>query len=290
MGIDKITPRFGHKYYGIANSRNILDHGLTIDDVFDKVITIHKDIAKIFNLDPSQVKKIILDVTPCLSNYIEYKYGFVSNGLLLKKDHGERTHYNHSTRRMETTYYDLYLVKRSSPCDISKVIKYILNQLYPQIFYNPKFYNVEERYKAKSIKHITTQTRLFDIGNVLYDEFVDAYDYTVKDLIDLLSQRSNLNEERQKSSFEIYYNDYSEKEPISIYLHLPNINGALVSLTIPLEAIKKHDFSLVENCVVRAIPCYPNEKKWYTGKQKDAPYFNHHFVEELKNCFKNLDN
>ena len=59
------------------------------------------------------------------------------------------------------------------------------------------------------------------------------------------------------------------------------------SLYLTIDELNNKDWDAIENQHVFSIPLYDKngnriEKKWFVGKQKDAPYFNHPLVKALK--------
>ena len=68
-----------------------------------------------------------------------------------------------------------------------------------------------------------------------------------------------------------------------------------MSLSIPREAIIKNDWGLVEDKYVFSIikpnadsQLGRNPANWFSGKQKDSPYFNCEEVAKVKSLFKVL--
>lgn len=59
------------------------------------------------------------------------------------------------------------------------------------------------------------------------------------------------------------------------------------SIIIPVEAILKRDWSIVENKMLFSIrDTRPNKEKWFEGKQIDAPYWNDDKVKEIQKLFE----
>lgn len=59
------------------------------------------------------------------------------------------------------------------------------------------------------------------------------------------------------------------------------------SIVIPLEAILKKDWSIVENYNVFSIrDTRPDRDKWYEGKQKESPYWDTDKVKEIQKLFE----
>ena len=58
-------------------------------------------------------------------------------------------------------------------------------------------------------------------------------------------------------------------------------------IIIPVEAILKRDWSIVENKMLFSIrDTRPNKEKWFEGKQIDAPYWNDDKVKEIQKLFE----
>lgn len=90
------------------------------------------------------------------------------------------------------------------------------------------------------------------------------------------------------------YKIYGHSDQIYLPIKEINVHGHKYNycLYIPIQAIVKKDWSLIENCKVFSI-IKPNANaklgadhdNFFSGLQKDAPYFNDESVEEYKKLF-----
>lgn len=258
--------------------------GITENELFQKTISFHKKLAKSLNVSEDFVIAIILKkFNKSLSDLIEFSACGKEEQLYKEKavytiKCDKSTHY-----QTIKNYHNVYVVEKEYNYLIgTDVAECILNYKYPHIFKNPNFIKVVNRFQEDSkIFELTPKTKLKDVESILMKEKgIDYFDYTIQDLLDVLTNPHEFKKTKEESLFLIYAQGY-DKEYVSIYLELDN----KISLTIPIKALQYNDWSIIEEAEVFNIPCYPNERRWYTGKQKDAPYFNHPLILKLKELF-----
>lgn len=279
MEENKRPTNLGESFYDVS----VLPtrYGITLDILFEKVITFHKNIAKLFDVDPEFIKDLILDKFQYdITKLVEFCTWKTPNSLLVKEKglYSAKWVDNKEIR----TYYDIF-VKEDSGLRLlgSEIAQYLLEEKYPYIFKNLIFTDKVNPYADESIFHIRRDTKLRDIGHILHvysDRLMGLKcDYSVQDLIDVLN--GDKRESATKSKFFIYYDDTTRTISLSIYLKLEKD----ISLTIPFDALKNHDFNLIRKQAVFNIPL--GNKKFYDGLQVDAPYFNHPLIKHLEEIF-----
>ena len=157
---------------------------------------------------------------------------------------------------------------------LSKVGEVIISRFYPHF---------DIRVNQEICK-INKDTYVADIASKINSKM------TIGELADLLKNPNPKIIESQ-TRYNIYGGNYD-----TIYLPLRTIlvqgHEYKYSLYIPIQAIVNKDWSLIENWRVSSI-IKPNANKllgcdhdnWFSGLQKDAPYFNDELVNEYKKLF-----
>ena len=157
---------------------------------------------------------------------------------------------------------------------LSKVGEVIISRFYPH-------FDIRVN---KDICVINKNTYVADIAPKINSKM------TIGELADLLKNPNPKIVESQ-TRYNIYGGLYD-----TIYLPLRTIlvqgREYKYSLYIPIQAIINKDWSLIENCNVCSI-IKPNANEllggdhdnWFSGLQKDAPYFNDELVNEYKKLF-----
>jgi len=184
------------------------------------------------------------------------------------------------TWREKKTYYNVYLtVNQFVSLSLNTVATEIVKRRFPYLLL-PPFTKVEKRFK-ENIKDLpkTLRAKVGDIDHsILFDN-----DLTIGDLIKLYTEENYANSEVEKPLYSVY-SDGSD-----IFITLDKDKGGW-TLGVTFEALSNKDWKAIEDRHVFSI-CLYDEKgeqikgKWFEGKQKDAPYFKHPLVEELKKFF-----
>lgn len=255
-------------------------YNITLDVLFEKVITFHKKIAAILGVDAEFIKNLILDKFQYdITLLVEFCTNDFQDALLVKEKGVYIAKWENGYE--ERRYFNVYVKQHTYLRNLgSQIARYVLAEKYPFIFNHPTFCYDVAPYEDECIFHIRRDTKLSDIGHILHVYGKKSYtcDYSVQDLIDVLT--NNHRQSKTKNCFKIYYDDYADD--VSIYLNLQT-DVEYQSLTIPFNAIKKHDFNLIKKHIVQNIPLGNN--KFYNGLQEEAPYFDNPRIKTLEKIF-----
>lgn len=253
---------------------------ITTRELAHKVLIFPKKLAEVLKISEDAILDIIFEhFHKDLSDLIEFSV-CGKEETLYKRDAIYIEKCNASTQWHKIKqFFNVYIVEKEYADLISgEVAQFVLSNQYPHIFKNPKFIKIVNRFNNDNIFSLKLGTKLKDIDTILMrGDNLEYLDYTIQDLIDVITNPHGYEKTKKESLFNIYAQSYS-KEYVSIFLELDKN----ISLTIPIETLQSHDWSIIEEAKVYNIPCYPNEKRWFTGKQKNAPYFNHPLINELK--------
>lgn len=282
---DLVDEHDRHLLININTSTIARDLGMNERELFNNVAKFHKELAEALNVSEQYVIHVIFDIFGKeVSDFIELN---VYGDILYKERALSRTICNAKTNWVKkTNYYNIFISCKGAGNFASEVARYILETKYPKIFSYPEFFISVDRFvENDGIFKLNRNTKLIDIHSILLknSDNTEYFNYTINDLIDVVTNPTGYERKKDKSLFNIYAL-VGGKEKVSLYLSLDDD----VSLTIPIDALHNKDWSLVENAKVFNIPCYPGERRWYSGKQKDAPYFNHPLIKELEYLITNL--
>lgn len=266
--------------YSTPSFESLLELGVDKKYLFDYVITIHKRLGEQLRINPNVIANRMIRYAK--NNGVCHLIEFfpsknADNSLCVGNKAVYREFFDMYGRRYNE-YYDVYIHEnRHIETIMSEIIKEVLFDYYTFIFNNPLFQHTELKYKNEKIFELTKDTKLKDIDSILYQHkgFNTLTDDTIGDLIKVLNGEEDKTTQEITSLFKIYVIGGK----ISIYLELTED----YSLSIPLNAIINQDWKLVENVEVYSIKTN-RVGIWFSGKQKDAPYFNHPLVEEFKKC------
>lgn len=208
-----------------------------------------------------------------------FEYTITKTNYLIATDYIYTSKYERVgwTCREKKTYYNVYLtVNQFASLSLNIVTTEIIKRRFPYLLL-PPFTSVEKRFK-ENIKDLpkTLRAKVRDIDHsIMYDN-----DLTIGDLIKLYTEENYANSEVEKPLFATY------SDGGDIFITIDKDKGGW-SLGLTYEMLSKKDWKAIEDRHVFSI-CLYNEKgeqikgKWFEGKQKDAPYFNHPLVKELK--------
>lgn len=253
---------------------------LHIDDIVSRF---NVDIINDSHLLPSVVKLCQLWQVPYryIAEYIISKnftcdlfdYCLYSNSH--SKMVAEKAYYRiREEQEKQVVYYNVYITENKfiGVKLLPRLVEYILEKFYP------KFYLVKEEKVDIDINREET------LNDVFYK--YNDYGFTINDIIDIV----NGNKIRRTNEFLIYDNGEI------LYLPLDNIivcgSEYSISLSIPCEAIIQNDWSIVEDYNVHSIikpdadiNLGRNPNNFFTGKQKDFPYWNHSKIAQIRELF-----
>ena len=181
------------------------------------------------------------------------------------------------TYREIKTYYSIYLCcSHFASLVLNNVARELVKRRFPYLTL-PPFTTMEKRF-TENIKGLpkTLRAKVRDIDHsILFDN-----DLTIGDLIKLYTEENYADSEVEKPLFATY-SDGSD-----IFITLDKDKGGW-SLGLKFKDLANKDWKAIEDRHVFSICLYDKKGeqikgKWFEGKQKDAPYFNHPLVKELK--------
>ena len=184
------------------------------------------------------------------------------------------------------TYHNVYIKENEYiSLIVPKIIEFIIATYYPKF----AIYQKVKRFDNKII--IKPNMKIDDICREYR-----SYNLTANDIVNLLNNPTYATEHVNK----LVYNIYGCGADV-IYYPLPSIevhgHKYNKSLVIPREAIVNNDWSVVENYNLSSI-IKPNanellgrdKNNWFSGKQKDNPYWNCKEMKMLKEIFEKVLN
>lgn len=192
-------------------------------------------------------------------------------------------------------YYDVYLVgNQYSDTFFSKIACELLKQKFPSLFdekntcmFNEPIYRFDEATR-EVLQKITNDTTLDTLAHDLVG--VHNYSITLGDISHVINDREYINARFAESRVKIYY-PYLEQFYINLGTEEVHDEGTAYyykrSLTIPLEALFKKDWALIEN--LNIFDTYRRNGKpiKIEGLQKNMPYFKMPIVGKIKEVIMN---
>lgn len=218
--------------------------------------------------------KNLFDYTTNKTNYL-----VCENGLYRKvKEPVKGNFYTHGYY-LKTVYYDLYLDSNSFvSLSLNIIAEHIVSTRFPFLVKKP-FTKMVKRFSDDIINLPTSvYAKLGDIDyNLCFNNKL-----RIIDLIKLYTDKTYKDSLAEKSCLRVYSETYGR--PPMVYL---NFGKETETLYLPFEALLNKDWQAIENVYVHSILLYDDngeliKGKWFSGRQKDAPYFKHPLVEELK--------
>lgn len=171
-----------------------------------------------------------------------------------------------------TTYYDIYIVPNQfRSLALDKIAEYVALDKFPFLRAYTKYVkrfndDVKELFSNISLK--TEISKLDDL--VLFENNI-----TIADLYKLCKDKEYKDSYYNKSLVKVYENGH-------IFIELPNKG----SLSLMYSDLVNKDVVSILNRNVYSIPYYDEKgnqipKKWFEGKQEDAPYFDCEMVKDV---------
>lgn len=179
----------------------------------------------------------------------------------------------------EVMHYDIYLCDNQfSNLSLNVVAEELIKRRFPFLSL-PPFTKIEKRFKD-NIKELpkNTNVKVRDIDYIiLFDN-----NLTIGELIKLYTDDSFADSDIETPLYKVYADG-------SVYIKIDESKSGWSIGTTFAELLNK-DWKAIEERNVFSICLYDEngEKikgKWFKGKQKNAPYFKHPLVEELKKHF-----
>ena len=260
------------KYYFVDLDK----HGLPRKELLNKFFS---EFMNTFITNADEVEEIIK--LKGITDRHLFEYTTFDTGYLVKEDaiYTVKYEYVHGTRKETLTYFNVYVGKNSyADLALNTIAEAIVMRRFPTLFAAP-FVTIERRFK-ESIHDMpkSINAKISDIDHmVLFDN-----DLRIKDILDIYRDFSCMDEMAYKPLVDVYASG-------DMYLTLDN-KKASYSINFTFNDLFNGAWGSIEEHYMFSI-CYYDEdgnlipKKWFNGKQKDAPYFNYPLVEEFKKAF-----
>lgn len=183
----------------------------------------------------------------------------------------------------EKTYHNVYLsTAQYIELDFNEIAQSIFKVHYPELYQNP-FIIKEARFTdelKQRLSKITEETSIDDIAFTISD-------VKIKDIIELVKNPDYLDDMMDKSRISIYNSKYQDPH---IFLDISDSKKTHKSIFFHLSDFCNKDWKSVEERDVFSMPLYDEngvqiKGRWFNGKQKDYPYFNHPLVEMVKKLY-----
>lgn len=234
----------------------------------------YKEFMQRFGISTRKFMLICKKLSIPVSDLFEYStYGGVGYGVLFKVNaiYTEKWVASYGCGRYVTTYHNIYIVPNEfRSLALHKVAEYVALDKFP-------FLRAYTKYVKRFNDNINT------LGNISLntevsklDDFVLVEnDITIADLYKLCKHKEYKDSYYHKSLVKVYENGH-------IFIELPN-NG---SLFLMYSDLVNKDIVSILNRNVFSIPYYDEKgnqipKKWFEGKQEDAPYFDCDMVKDI---------
>lgn len=173
---------------------------------------------------------------------------------------------------MVKTYYDIYIIPNQFvSLSLNKVAEYIVFAKFPFL---SGYTKCVKRFND-DVKELLNGISLKTEVNKLDDFVLLENNITIADLYKLCKHKEYKDSYYNKSLVNIYENGH-------IFIELPNKG----SLFLTYNDLVNNDIVSVQNRHVFSIPYYDEKgnqipKKWFEGKQEDAPYFDCEMVKDI---------
>lgn len=177
----------------------------------------------------------------------------------------------------EKKYYDLYITCNTyASLALNTAANEIIKRRFPYLTL-PPFTKVTKRFND-NIKNLpkTLNAKIESIDkSILFDN-----DLTIGDLIKLYSDENYADSTIEKPLYAVY-SDWGD-----IFITIDGNKGGW-SLYLKYSDLANNDWKAIEERKINSVCLYDEngeqiKGEWFNGKQKDAPYFNHPLVKELK--------
>ena len=236
--------------------------GVSFDYVLDKLRDkhiIHKMFSFAYDIHNKSLETIYKH-----SQLVQENYFHTTTGQYVRGEYVPKVKDSYDVYIVEDNYVTLYLVKL-----IPDIIKDFYSWLYVEVPTN-KF--------SSDLPEINTKCS------------VDTYTYNIEfnkltlEDIAFICNNPNTWRDYKVNTFKFKY--YSDMLCYCVDTVVTDEHKYEYCIIIPVEAIRKRDWSIVENKMVFSIrDTRPNKNKWYEGQQKDAPYWDNSEVKEIKKLF-----
>lgn len=232
----------------------------------------YKEFMQRFGISVRKFMLICKKLSIPASDLFEYS-AFGGYGVLFKEKgiYTEKWVSSYYGGKYVTTYYDIYIVPNEfRSLALDKIAEYVVLDKFPFLRGYTKYvkrFNDE----ISRLDNITLNTNVSKLDDVALFE----NDITIADLYKLCRNKDYKASYCHKSLVKVYENG-------NIFIELPNKG----SLFLMYNDLVNKDVVSILNRNVFSIPYYDEKgnqipKKWFEGKQEDAPYFDCDMVKDV---------
>lgn len=275
------------KDYHYSGARNITLYPLKLSETpynrkqLLSEMTTYKEFMERFNCSVDELCEILDKYGITDNSLFEYTTCYYKDYYPIAKDYIFTSKFKpkFGCWKEEKTYYDIYLCcNQFAILSLNIVAKELIKRRFPFLSL-PPFTKIEKRFK-ENIKDLpkTTNAKVRDIdSNILFDN-----NLTIGELIKIYTDDSFADSDIETPLYKVYSDG-------SVYIEIDESKGGWSIGTTFAELLNK-DWKAIEERNVFSVCLYDEnggqiKGKWFKGKQKDAPYFKHPLVEELKEYF-----
>jgi len=244
-------------------------------------MNVFTDFMKRFHVSVEEMCNIIDELA--IDDNSLFEYTIINTGFFVAKDYiyTEKQVKVGYTWKMNTCFFDIYLTSNQFvDLYLNKIAKELLLRRFPWLLRAP--YTIKAKRFTDSIKKLpkSLKTHLNNIDSMILLE----NNLTIEDLINIYTKNEYADSWCEKSLVSVYANG-------SVYLKIDTKkSGHTLSMTF--EDLLNKDWKSIMEKHVFSVNLYDENgeiihKKWYEGKQKDAPYFNNELVDRFKNDLLN---
>lgn len=275
-----------NEMFHLVTKESFKKYNISFDEACSTLVSFDK-LADILHVSKETIIDITLNVFAFpfkdLFDFVIYES---DNSILVKKQAVYKT--NRVKKGYDwveqTEYYNVYLKENDYiNLILHKVGLYVLGGLFPHIIKNEVFCSEVRRF-PKGLE-INPNMKVNDMFGLEYQEL------TAQDIADLINNPNAINDTKLETNFHYYAMDKV------VYLRIGKRRVQNYdfedSIAIPLEALFKNDWKLVEDYYVHSIvKSEANDKmgrdtdNYYNGKQSHCPFWkDNETVEKLKELF-----
>ena len=232
----------------------------------------YKEFMQRFGISTRKFMLICKKLSIPVSDLFEYST-FGGYGVLFKEKgiYTEKWVSSYYGGKYVTTYYDIYIVPNEfRSLALDKIAEYVALDKFPFLRAYTKYV---KRFNSEisQLDNITLNTNVSKLDALVLIE----NDITIADLYKLCKDKEYKDSYYHKSLVRVYENGH-------IFIELPNKG----SLFLTYRDLVNNDIVSVQNRHVFSIPYYDEKgnqipKKWFEGKQEDAPYFDCEMVKDI---------
>lgn len=233
----------------------------------------YKEFMQRFGISTHKFMLICKKLSIPVSDLFEYS-AFGGYGVLFKANaiYTEKWVVLHGCGSMVKTYYNVYIVPNEfRSLTLDKIAEYVALDKFPFLSGYTKCVKRFDDDAKELFSNISLNTEV----NKLDDIVLLKNNITIADLYKLCKNKEYKDSYYHKSLVKVYENG-------NIFIELPNKG----SLFLMYNDLVNNDIVSILNRHVFSIPYYDEKgnqipKKWFEGKQEDAPYFNCEMVKDI---------